>query len=174
MSAVDHRDWAYAQTIKPLPKFLLVTLVKYAGDGTTCFPSLGTLARETGMCRQSVIDNRATLIAKGLLSMSRNGGGRRSNTYTLLIANGTKYDKPGDGTSPRLVQELDVQELDHKEAVVVQELDPRGLSPRPESVIEEKTNQQHSLRSCGEGAAMEGDLFGPAEPDERSPRCQAA
>jgi predicted transcriptional regulator len=81
-------NWAYEQNLKSPQKPVLTALANHANDKDTAWPSVETLAFETGMSKATVMRATKKLEALGLLSkkMSQSPRGHRwFNTYKLHL-----------------------------------------------------------------------------------------
>jgi DNA-binding MarR family transcriptional regulator len=79
---------AYGSRIKPQGIALYCALARHAGNKSQeCWPSIATLARETGMSARSVQNYIKTLQSEGLISVEpgeHENGTSSPNVYTLL------------------------------------------------------------------------------------------
>jgi len=106
----DAITWAYKQKgMKPIPKFVLVTLANYANEIGECYPGLNRLVADTGMHKSTLIRNIFLLEEAKLIETIVRGGegkGRETNIYRLAIS-------PLFGSK---VAESDIAETGEKEA----------------------------------------------------------
>ena len=82
--------WAFKQPVSPTEKLVLLFLADHANEKTQqCWPSLGTIARESGLSTRSVIRSMNKLSELGLLERADRFSNNRqtSNIYTLKIGN---------------------------------------------------------------------------------------
>jgi DNA-binding MarR family transcriptional regulator len=94
--SVQATTWAWNQSTTTTEKLVLLALADHAWpDGTHAYPSVGRLARMTGLTERSVRRAIAGLIEKDLIVREFNAGGtpdyridRRPNLYTLPIERG--------------------------------------------------------------------------------------
>lgn len=90
-----------AVDLKGLPgleKMVLMILCSHAnGDGTSCFPSLGKISEEAGICHRTAQLMCRRLETKGLIRVLPQDGHR--NTYQITIETGGAAGAPvvGDG-----------------------------------------------------------------------------
>lgn len=63
-------------TIPPRHKVLFLALIDRYGEGGACFPSVQTIANESGVCHRSAVYFLQDLELNGLLFVERHGGGR--------------------------------------------------------------------------------------------------
>lgn len=92
--------WALKQNGGYGPKFVLVALANYADDQGVCWPSLKSLANDTGVSRRSIIRHLNNLCDRGLLSKEarlRPDGGCTTNVYKLRMG-GDNITSPGGDT----------------------------------------------------------------------------
>src|SRR6185295_12173612 len=84
-------DWALKQALAAVQKLVLLVLANRA-DGKTheCFPSLTTIARETGLARSTVTQALGRLESLGLIRRQRKP--YQSTLYVLLMEG-----RSGDG-----------------------------------------------------------------------------
>ncbi len=98
------------QGVEPLEKLLLIALANYASPRMTCWPSQGTLARDTCMSDRTIRRLVIVLGEKGLIERKpqfRPNGSRTSDLITLRLTppdtqSGhprTEMDKPPDTQS---------------------------------------------------------------------------
>lgn len=74
--------------LKGGPKFLLVTLAKYANDkGVSCYPSISTLESDCGMTRPTIINHLNFLKEKNYIAWERYGSRYNTNSYRILVKN---------------------------------------------------------------------------------------
>lgn len=72
--------------LAPTQRHVAMTLSLHMSErGDSCFPSLPTLARETGYSIRTVIRALHVLQTRGWLSVKRGGGRGRPNRYTATI-----------------------------------------------------------------------------------------
>lgn len=92
-------SWAWRQPItNPRQKLVLVKLADSANDDGVCWPSLRTLARDTGMSKSAVERNAVELEKLGLLRIekrTRPDGGHTSNLYHLGPGQGVPPEEDG-------------------------------------------------------------------------------
>lgn len=82
----DAMSWAWRQTLKAGPKFVLIALADYADENWSCFPGVPTIAQRVGTGESTVRDNIARLVESGHIIVERRhraGGSRSSNRYVL-------------------------------------------------------------------------------------------
>ncbi len=84
--AIECMVWALEQDgLKTNEKFVLLGIANHSRpDGKNAFPSLETIARYTALSVSTVQRAINALCEKGLMTKDP-GGGRKSNTYTLMI-----------------------------------------------------------------------------------------
>lgn len=81
-------NWAYKQTLKSGPKFVLVALADHADERHSCFPSYARLERMTGYKERALAKHIAKLESLGLLSreaVNRADGKRLGTRYFLAV-----------------------------------------------------------------------------------------
>lgn len=82
--SIDATRWAWMQTgIKSIDKLLLLYLADRVGVDGTCSPGILTMARDTCLGKQTVINAARRLRDGGLIEIKRRGG--QNTLYTLLI-----------------------------------------------------------------------------------------
>src|SRR3954469_1046811 len=80
---LDH----YGAQLKAHGLAVYMALARFANQEGTCWPSLATIAKRTGMSRMQVIRELAKLQALGLIASEHQWGSKgehRANIYTLL------------------------------------------------------------------------------------------
>lgn len=80
--------WALKQPVSPIEKLVLVFVADHANEKTLqCFPSVGTIAAESGLSARSVIRSLNKLVELGLIERSDRFTNNRqtSNIYTVKI-----------------------------------------------------------------------------------------
>jgi len=79
--------WAVRQKAPTKPKFVLLMLANYADENGRAWPALGTLCRETGIGRSTMIECLKKLVELGLIEKAERHKGnlRISNVYTLKV-----------------------------------------------------------------------------------------
>jgi DNA-binding MarR family transcriptional regulator len=79
--------WAFAQEIPGPEKLVLLVLANHADDERTCYPSMATIARETGTSRCNVLRVIPKIVERGLLSFEKRvtHHGKSSHLYTLSM-----------------------------------------------------------------------------------------
>lgn len=78
--------WSYAQTLKPGPKFVLVTLGDMADQEHSCYPGTELLSELTGFGATAIAGHIKQLITDGYVSIERRhkkNGARTSDRYYL-------------------------------------------------------------------------------------------
>lgn len=104
--SVAAMTWAFAQDIKSKSaKLTLLALADRVNKDSdfSCFPSLATLCKDTGLSRRCVIYALNWLIAEGLVSRTRQyrpDGFQRSNAYRLHVVSGVQNLHPSQGCKP--------------------------------------------------------------------------
>ncbi len=82
--------WAYeAIGIKPLTKFVLVTMANWSDENGFCYPGMDSLAGKCGMGKRTVVRAVSELEKQGLIVVTKRGGfgqGRASNQYRLQLS----------------------------------------------------------------------------------------
>jgi hypothetical protein len=95
--------WAWKLSINnPLAKLVLLRLADRAGDDHECWPSMNSVARETGMSVSSVKRYLGKLIEMGLVvseNQTRTDGSKTSNLYRLKVGS-DRTDHSSVGTMP--------------------------------------------------------------------------
>lgn len=84
--SVRAQNWVWEHSPAAGTELLMLLALADAADdyGRNAFPSVATLARKTRMTRRSVQRLLARLVEAGHIEV-RKAGGRRSNTYTLVL-----------------------------------------------------------------------------------------
>lgn len=78
----DWRTAVVGSTLSSTCRHVALTLSLHMDEqGGSCFPSVETLATETGLSRRAVQANVSKLVASGWLALRRGGGRGRSNRY---------------------------------------------------------------------------------------------
>lgn len=110
-------NWAYGQTLKSGPKFVLVTLSDYADENDSCYPLVRQISHKTGISDRSVRQHLFFLEEHGFLTRKRQrneDGTLGRYRFKLLInqpaaksATGEKEQKPaaksaGHNRNPQL------------------------------------------------------------------------
>ncbi|MCP4342095.1 MAG: hypothetical protein GY799_25235 [Desulfobulbaceae bacterium] len=82
--------WAYeAVGIKPLTKFVLVTMANWSDENGFCYPGMDSLAGKCNMGKRTVVRAVSELEKHGLIAVTKRGGfgqGRASNQYRLQLS----------------------------------------------------------------------------------------
>jgi len=83
--------WAFAQTIPGPEKLVLLVLANHADDERTCYPSMTTIAKETGTSRCNVMRIVPKLESRRLISTEKRitSYGKSTHIYTMNIATKT-------------------------------------------------------------------------------------
>lgn len=100
--------WAFAQEIPGSEKLVLLVLANHADDERTCYPSMATIAKETGTSRCNVMRIVPKLENKGLVSVEKRitPYGKSTHIYTMIMT--MKKAK----TPCRKLRHLDVSKCD--------------------------------------------------------------
>lgn len=80
-----HNDFIRSRLLRPSEKIVFMCIKSYAYSGE-CFPSLKTLANDSGLCVRTVQRCIKTLAEKGFLTVERRkteSGGNTTNLYRL-------------------------------------------------------------------------------------------
>ena len=104
--------------LRPLPRFVLVTLANYVNEeeGGIAWPSINTLAEQTGYSRAAICEALIELEEAGLITRTRrarDNGSLRSTEYRIMIGLAADAEVLPDA---RVIQEPDggvVQEVDY-------------------------------------------------------------
>lgn len=86
-------NWAWHQSLKPVPKLVLMALADAADDSGVCWPRISTVAAKCNVSTRTVRRVMQTLTARDLLVSEqryRKDGSCSSNRYRLLLARGDK------------------------------------------------------------------------------------
>ena len=80
--------WAVKQPVDPREKLILIILANYADPKGVCWPSMATLAKDTGYCRRTILRSIHAMQKDGLLSFqnTKNGRLKSSNRYKLAMS----------------------------------------------------------------------------------------
>lgn len=81
-------NWAWEQTLPPVPKLVLMALADNADDHGYCWPKMKTIAAKCSTSERTVQRTIKTLLAAGLLKKDArfSASGRQvSNGYTLAL-----------------------------------------------------------------------------------------
>jgi len=84
-------NWAWHQSLKPVPKLVLMALADAADDIGVCWPRVSTVAAKCNVSTRTVRRVMQTLAARDLLVSElryRKDGSCSSNRYRLLLAGG--------------------------------------------------------------------------------------
>lgn len=107
--SVQALSWVFEHCpadVPPQPRLVLMSVANHAGPrGENSYPSVATIARETGMNPRQVQRWTAWLVDQGLLAVKVQGAGdariradRRPNQYTIVpLAHGVTPTTPRDG-----------------------------------------------------------------------------
>ena len=140
--SIEAMVWVLDQTgtMTTNEKFVLLGIANHASrDGGNAFPSVDTIARYTELSRSTVNRALKSLIDKGLLHCSP-GGGRRSNTYTVLMKEQVAE-----------IVELWPEDKKEKLPAVVSEIKPKRQDEIWESIMEACGVNTSSLNSQERG-----------------------
>jgi len=86
-------NWAWYQSLKPVPKLVLMALADAADDSGVCWPRVLTVAAKCNVSTRTVRRVMQTLTARDLLVSEqryRKDGSCSSNRYRLLLSGGDK------------------------------------------------------------------------------------
>ncbi len=86
-------NWAWHQSLKPVPKLVLMALADAADDMGVCWPSVSTVATKCNVSTRTVRRVMQALAARDLLVSEqryRKDGSRSSNRYRLMLSGGDK------------------------------------------------------------------------------------
>jgi len=78
--------WAIEQKLPTYEKFVLIMLANYADEKNSCWPSIDTIAENTGLSKSTVLRTVKSLSEKGYLKVGKRrvqSRGFNSNFYTL-------------------------------------------------------------------------------------------
>jgi len=114
--------WATQQDVPAMQKIVLVMIANRLNKDTgDCFPSLDTLAKDTGMSRRAVIKQIAKLEAGGLLCVERshNESIKQNNNYQLCTPSADAPHAPvvnkthgsSEPTAPVVVNEMHLKQV---------------------------------------------------------------
>ena len=99
-------SWVRKQEVsRPTLKLLLMCLASYVDRNFECWPSVKTLAQDTGQTERAIWKQLAELAELGLLvktSRTRSNGSSRSNVYRLPVTKGARARHPEPPCSPTL------------------------------------------------------------------------
>jgi hypothetical protein len=152
--------------LPPIQQHVLLALARHADDdGRRCFPSVATLARETGRSRRTVQQILRELASAGVLAIAHPGGGRGVATeYAIRL--GQVAPKPagaGEGRSAKGARAAPF--LDHERAQSQQERaqnqHEKGATPAPHSVKgtgQETVNRGRGARARAKTPTKPGDV----------------
>lgn len=101
MSFQAQTDACALRGLKPLDKYLLMTLANYADADGSCFPSQSRLADDTGLSERSVRSHLDALEEQGLIvrtARRRADGSRASDRIILSISNRKELPVGGSAT----------------------------------------------------------------------------
>ena len=81
-------SWAVKQTVDPREKLILIILANYADPKGNCWPSMATLAKDTGYCRRTILRSIHEMAQIGLLSYQKTSksGLKSSHRYKLAMS----------------------------------------------------------------------------------------
>ena len=82
-------SWAVKQQVDPREKLILIILANYADPKGNCWPSMATLAQDTGFCRRTILRSIQTMAQAGLLSFQKTSknGLKSTHKYRLSMFN---------------------------------------------------------------------------------------
>lgn len=138
----------------------LVAIQQYTSRTGLCFPSISSLARDTGFCERTVRYHIKRLIAENLLSKmprTRKNGSQTSNFYRVLAK---KVARP----FKRIVKAISEGRAGYSFESWMQRIESKFKWVK--GVI---MNQLESVRKNGVVAAPEGVFFEDKENKEREP-----
>lgn len=95
-------SWAYRQPLPPIQRFVLVTLADLADESHSCWPGQAYLVARTGASARTVRRALDELEGGGWIRRTTRpivGGGRRSDRYTLGVAERFEVE-PADDPDP--------------------------------------------------------------------------
>ena len=103
--------WSHSG-LKPLQRLVLLCLANHANEAEECWPSLDTLAKETGISRRYVVELVHKLASLGLVSMSKR---KRSATtlYRLFDAASVAARTTSERASPHYQMAFPSRPNDH-------------------------------------------------------------
>ena len=102
---IDHEyiTHGYCATFRHSVSVVYLVLAKYANYHTqTCFPSIDTIMRQSGITNRNTAFAAITLLEEHRLITVERSKGRRANQYTLLDARSWKRPQPSQ-TKPATV-----------------------------------------------------------------------
>ncbi len=129
---------------------IMWALTNRANDNYECWPSLTTIAKDSGISRRTVSRRLPCMVAMGELSI-KHGGKDVSNVYTITLAPRDKVSLPSKKIGTR---------CPHPRDKSVKHLGTRCPQPRDKVSPESKENQniQPTLNPKA-GKGVEGDSF---------------
>jgi len=100
--SLHHLTLVRDMTLKGPPRALLMALADRANDSGECWPSIATLAKESGLSRTTVKVSLRTLKKAGFIDWKQRrdeSGDLTSNRYVLTLGGraGTALGRPGEG-----------------------------------------------------------------------------
>jgi Helix-turn-helix domain len=133
----------FALNIPPTDKLVLLAMNNHArDDGTNCYPSIGTLMKETSLSRRSVQTAiRRLQAAQLVIPVGKANGGRGiTMQYTLTLSSEPKWRREANGNgalgAPFAIGKR-AQESKNKGAIdgteTARKVHKNGASPAPES-----------------------------------------
>ncbi|EIU1681411.1 helix-turn-helix domain-containing protein [Pseudomonas aeruginosa] len=97
--SIKAMNWAWEQSLPPVPKLVLMALADNADDHGYCWPKMKTIAAKCSTSERTVQRTIKTLLAAGLLKKDArfDASGRQvSNGYTLALTYPDKLSPPAD------------------------------------------------------------------------------
>lgn len=107
--------WAYAQSLRTGPKFVLVALADFADESMSCYPGQKRLAEMTGMTDRAIRSCLVLLEAEGYLVRQRrytDSGPRTSDRYILCLDRVADTALPEESSTSPQAEESSKPEAD--------------------------------------------------------------
>ena len=142
-------EWIKSLRIHYRLKILLRSLADYHGSNGRCFPSIGRLAGEIGVSRQTIHRWMNQLETSGLIervSRYREDGGRTSNFYRLMLQGTVTPVRQQEDSRRNHVVHADKQDVSRREPVkpaADTQSAARAYKIAPESMGKIATSVQH-------------------------------
>ncbi|MGH8643331.1 MAG: helix-turn-helix domain-containing protein [Gammaproteobacteria bacterium] len=144
MDHIKRHRWVAGLSLSGTWKGVLRVLADYGHSQTLkCWPSIETIVRESGFCKDTVLRAIRGLSLKGVIDVDHSNG-RKRNVYVLRIANSPSH-VPLNGTADRPLEKYngtgDRPQQSGRQTV-------NGTSPVPEPVKNQGSNQGSLARSA--------------------------
>jgi hypothetical protein len=145
--------WAYQQKLGGPTKSVLLALVNRTDSAGKCWPSIATLADDSGFSQRTVKRSLEALVAAGLVTRrpQYNTLGRTSNMYTVKVPQAPTYGLTGPNPQAPQAQEVVKDEVRQRSRPRAPDVMPDG-APDP-AVVEWMERLLAKLNSVRPAAA---------------------